>query len=379
MLVAVWLSGGLACTLDTSLKHRCQTSADCLSGRVCVRSVCQAPSNTSPHPNVMFVTSKKYPTRFQPLEAADDKCNAAAEAGGLSGDYRAWLSTAATYARDRLAGARGWVRTDGVPFADTPDDIAAGRIMSPPMFDEFGRRVYLSVEAGQELVATGTNEFGLNDPGQNCHDWANDDATSLTAGTTSGTAGVWTKAAAAPCGVPMRIYCFGVDQTYALVPPSIEGKRAFLSEKTFMQTDRLAAADATCAEDAAAVGLSGTFLALLSTSATPAGARFAGATPATWFRLDGVALNSPGADLFHQDVLLAPLNVTARGDYVSYDAALTGSAMPLSIGELAYDCNDWTFNQAAETGELGVAGNIVRVDLWFDEQLLSCDGPRRVY
>src|SRR5206468_3194505 len=76
-----------------------------------------------PHPNYAFVTSQRVPTRFQPLEVADSRCNDAAAAAGLPGEYRAWLSTAAHYARDRLAGARGWIRTDGAPFADTVDDL----------------------------------------------------------------------------------------------------------------------------------------------------------------------------------------------------------------------------------------------------------------
>ena len=107
----------------------------------------------------MFVTSQKYPPRFQPLENADAKCNDAATAGGLPGEYRAWLSTAAIYARDRLAGARGWVRRDGSPFADTVDDLVAGKIFNPPLLDEFGNEVRSGID---DFVATGTDATGYN-------------------------------------------------------------------------------------------------------------------------------------------------------------------------------------------------------------------------
>src|SRR5436190_591044 len=73
-----------------------------------------------PPPNYMFVTSGTHQPPFGTLAAADNACNAAATAAGLPGTYRAWLSTSSVDAIDRIAGARGWIRPDGVPFADAP-------------------------------------------------------------------------------------------------------------------------------------------------------------------------------------------------------------------------------------------------------------------
>jgi hypothetical protein len=42
------------------------------------------------------------------------------------------------------------------------------------LLDEFGQEV-IPATAG-DAVATGTNPFGLLDPGSNCHDFANDQA-----------------------------------------------------------------------------------------------------------------------------------------------------------------------------------------------------------
>src|SRR5262245_12432676 len=82
--------------------------------------------------NVAFVTTRTLnPSTFGGLAGADAICQATADQAGLPGTYIAWLSTTTTNAVDRLAGSRGWVRTDGVPFADTPADIAAGRIFAP--------------------------------------------------------------------------------------------------------------------------------------------------------------------------------------------------------------------------------------------------------
>src|SRR5215510_6780649 len=74
--------------------------------------------------NLVFVTSQHVIAgQLGSLAAADAVCNESAANAGLPGVYVAWLSTSATNAIDRLAGARGWVRPDGRPFADTSADI----------------------------------------------------------------------------------------------------------------------------------------------------------------------------------------------------------------------------------------------------------------
>jgi hypothetical protein len=70
--------------------------------------------------NFVFVTSSAHaPIELGPdLGAADAICAARATEANLPGTYVAWLSTSTRQARDRLAGARGWVRVDGRPVAD---------------------------------------------------------------------------------------------------------------------------------------------------------------------------------------------------------------------------------------------------------------------
>jgi len=366
------VSTGIGCTLDASLKHRCETSADCLAGRVCVRSVCQDPSSDAPRPNYMFVTSHKFPPRFQPLGVADQKCNDAAADAGLPGDYRAWLSTSAIYARDRLAGARGWVRPDGAPFADTVDDITSGRILTPPLLDEQGHEV-LGTPEMPEKIPTGTNAFGLVNPGINCHDWANDEVSTASGGYTVGTTVLWTDGDGVNCGAPTRIYCFGVDQAFALTPATPSGKRAFLSA-AFTVSGGVAAIDAHCAADAASAGLSGTFLALVATTMQSAASRFDDSPGATWIRLDGVPLNSAGSDLF-DGLLQAPLNLTIDGQYVANEAVVTGAAGPRALASGTNEnCADWLDPFALTT-----VGTPSRVDSWFSGNGMACNYPARVY
>jgi hypothetical protein len=339
-----------------------------------MRNVCQASSGA--HLNYAFVTSQKYAPRFQPLEAADQDCNAAAAEAGLPGEYRAWLSTAASYARERLSGGRGWMRPDGAPFADTIDDIAAGRILTPLLLDEFGQEV-IPATAG-DAVATGTNPFGLLDPGSNCHDFANDQAGNLTAGYTIATRDLWTAATSVPCGIPMRLYCFGVDQNVPLTRPADLGKIAFVSAPDFLPDQGLAAADAVCGQEAEAAGLQGEFLALLAMTAASAASRFADSPPgAVWRRVDGVTLNAPGVDLFGDDLLRAPLNVSSRGEYLGYDTlgiVLTGASSPRAVPDVSQNCENWTTIEVQAH-----AGVAVRVEDWFFGVDGSCNVGSRIY
>src|SRR5262245_55485496 len=79
--------------------------------------------------NVGFVRSGLTDGGIGGLAQADAICAQRAIEGSLPGTYVAYLSTTTVNAIDRLAGARGWVRPDGQPFADTTADIAAGIVL----------------------------------------------------------------------------------------------------------------------------------------------------------------------------------------------------------------------------------------------------------
>ena len=71
--------------------------------------------------NLMFVSSQFYNGgSFQGVAGADAACQDAANAVGLPGLYKAWLSTddvsAVVHLRSCTPGVMGWVRTDGMPF-----------------------------------------------------------------------------------------------------------------------------------------------------------------------------------------------------------------------------------------------------------------------
>jgi len=88
--------------------------------------------------NKAFVTSATFTGKLGGQKGADAKCARAAKAVGLSGTFKAWLSTSKRNAKGKLGTARGFVRVDGQPFADQVSDIVAGRIFNPLDIDENG-------------------------------------------------------------------------------------------------------------------------------------------------------------------------------------------------------------------------------------------------
>jgi hypothetical protein len=126
-------------------------------------------------PNIVFVTSVAYDGNLGGLAGADQKCQALAEAAGLPANtYRAWLSTPSVNAVSRLGAARGWVRVDGKPFADTKADIQAGRLFHPIRVDESGN--YDDTPWGSN-VWTGTGSDGaLVWSGYTCNGWTDSSA-----------------------------------------------------------------------------------------------------------------------------------------------------------------------------------------------------------
>src|SRR5690606_14074885 len=157
--------------------------------------------------NIVFVTSTQHVAQdLGGLEGADRICADRAAAAGLPGTYVAWLSTRTVDARDRLAGARGWVRPDGRPFADTVEDLVAGRIFYAPSVTEMGEE--LEEVAG---VFTATSAEGTLE-GNTCQDFTGAEGGGLYGGYAQATTRMFTRAIAfAQCTSDAHLYCFGID------------------------------------------------------------------------------------------------------------------------------------------------------------------------
>jgi hypothetical protein len=329
--------------------------------------------------NYMFITSATYPmpSASAPFEDADRYCNLEATAAGLPGKYAAWLSTSAMNARDRIAGARGWMRPDRAPFADTVDDIVQGRIILPPQVNSFGEMVSWS-----DGAATGTLGTGVVDPANSCHDWtdARSAMVKVSLGAAHATDATWTMTSALFtsiynfCGYETQYYCFGVDHVTPLPLPADQGRLAFVTQSTFAPSSGLAAADALCDSEAKAAGLPGSFAALLPTSKLSAADRFASSSTATWVRLDAVALNDRDAVLFDAFQLRTPLNVSSKKQLVPSSFVVTGTRGAWDVPGPEQTCQDWT--SASGTVAVGYTGD---TEHWWFASGRNCSEANPIY
>ena len=97
--------------------------------------------------NLVFVTSATFASDLGGTSAYDVSCNDAASAAGINDSdangtrFVAWLSDASSTAATRIGAARGFVRLDGKPVADTMASLLTGGILNPIRIDENGTEV----------------------------------------------------------------------------------------------------------------------------------------------------------------------------------------------------------------------------------------------
>ena len=322
-----------------------------------------------PPPNIAFVTSTSHTGDVNGLLGADRLCQARADAAGLPGTYRAWLSTDATSAISRLAGASGWVRPDDRPVANTPAELAAGRMFHPIRLDENGRDV------GDVDVMTGTNANGTMSTASDCGDYNLADTQSVTHGRADGVSSPFSIFGSGACSTARRMYCFGIDHAATVAPtPPTSFRRAFITSASWTPGGGLASADALCTSEATAAGLPGTYRALLPTSSASAASRFNAATgTAPWARVDGVLLATTAATLFSSARWATAMTVQAGGQYMtSGNTAVWGGAASLSVaGTSASTCGGtWVATTASATA--GRNGLSTLTDLFGFDASASC-------
>lgn len=302
-------------------------------------------------PNLVFVTSTLHTGDFGGVAGADAICAARATAAGLSGTYRAWISGGGTAALARLQGARGWVRVDGAPVIDRPEDFAQGRLLNPIRIDELGNDV-----AGTNTlqVFTGSNADGTEST-STCNNW------STASGSVLGAFGMAdyggdpaVNRGSVNCSASHRLYCFGTDRNATIAPVQPNGRLAFVTTASWKPGGGIASADALCQSEAAASQLPGTYKALLATTTTSLVSRF-DVTGAPWHRVDGVRLSETAERFFSRPFLDSFLNLTADGaTYYGLINIWTGSNSMTVPGAGVNDtCADWV--STGNNGRVGTA------------------------
>jgi hypothetical protein len=313
--------------------------------------------------NVVFVTSATTTGDLGGRQGADALCNRLAAAGSQPGQYFAWLSTSTDSAVDRMRGARGWIRPDGLPVVDTLDDFT-GDMFHPIRIDEARRDV------GTLSVLTASTGAGRLGPpgGVPCADFTSGlpGGTVVDGGNTNAIGFRFSSFNQAACSVPRPIYCFGVDREVAIRPRADDGRVAFVS-RGFLPAGGRAGADQFCRSEAGQLGLSGSFKALLATSTASPASQF-DLTGPPWIGLDGVRIASTARAFFEAAQWdTAPKPDGAQGN----GGVRVGGTTLTQAGTLQNTCNDWT--STAGSADVGSVGMVNVRDFFHFFGASACD------
>ena len=151
---------------------------------------------------VVFVTNTGQSADFGGIEGADALCVSQAAAAGLSGEFRAWLSTADSSVADRLTqSAVPYVLVDGTRIADDWADLTDGSLQAVIDLDATG----MSHRAD---VWTGTLPSGLAYTEADCDGFTNGGMGSALCGTTQSINSSWTANQVPTCDTRLRLFCF---------------------------------------------------------------------------------------------------------------------------------------------------------------------------
>jgi hypothetical protein len=142
------------------------------------------------------------------LTGADAKCQARATAASLDGTYKAWLSSAAVNASDRLSHSTGpYVLTNGTKVADDwADLIDSDDLYAAINVDEFGgsRSTYVWTATNPDGTYAGNPSIkdcgGWSSTGSGQAAWVGDSGSPGSSWTNSGSS--------APCTAFNALYCF---------------------------------------------------------------------------------------------------------------------------------------------------------------------------
>jgi hypothetical protein len=306
-----------------------------------------------PAPNVIFVTSASYTGDLGGLSGADADCAAAAQLAGLTGTFISYLSTSTTDASSRIASARGWVRTDGMPVADTAADLAAGSIWYPISLDENGNAVSPTTPGSTPNAATGSTSQGAYYSGQTCSDWTTSTGIYGSGVPWAGFSGFQQFFSGESCDLSFHLYCLQVSQNVQVSVNKVAGRYAFVQPWS-PSSAGISAADSACQSAATSACLPGSYLSLLATTSASAASRFS-TTGSAWVRPDGVPVFSTAANLDTMTVI-APIVLTAGGSYYGNYALWNGATSPTAVGTAATTCSNWTSNDGSLTASSAITG-----------------------
>lgn len=312
----------------------------------------------TPTPNRVFVTSTLHDGALQGVAGADAICATRATAAGLTGTFIAYLSDATLDAPSRLSTSRGWVRTDGAPFADAPTAFSTGDLVFPARLDEYGN------DLGDPLVYSGT-DYGVKTL-ETCANWTSADVVDTGSVNEGKFAFDMPRTWGLTCSNQARLLCVETGRVIPVMTRPDTGYRAFTSAGGWVPGGGRASADAHCAAEATVAGLPGTYLAAVATTTESIASRFP--VDAVYRRIDGVRLLR-ASGLWTADWFDVPPELDQFGDIVSNDL-WTGTDRFDAVAQPGDNCDDWTSSSDTLGGHMHWTTNSDLRAAWKED---SCD------
>lgn len=190
--------GGYLCAGDTpNCPTTCTHDTECAVANVCIAGQCV-------EGNRVFSTSTTHPGNIGGLAAADQICQGLANAAGLKGTYKAWLSDSQNSPVTRFSHPTiPYYLTNGVLIANSWSDLIDGTLIAPIGVNEQG------IPVASNIPRTGTLFTGLPSM-TTCLNWTSSSASVYgMAGFSEAIDHGWTENQPNPCNVMHRLYCFG--------------------------------------------------------------------------------------------------------------------------------------------------------------------------
>jgi hypothetical protein len=149
----------------------------------------------------VFVTSAPTNGNLGGLAGADATCAAAATARGLTGTFKAWLSTTTVSAASRMtAPAFAYVLLDETVVAATPTALISGTLAAPINLTDRGTAAVGSVWTNSDVTGASL--------AADCNVWADGTAGSTgVQGSTASITATWTSNGTANCNLLKALYC----------------------------------------------------------------------------------------------------------------------------------------------------------------------------
>jgi len=316
----------------------------------------------------MFVSNEWVGSDFGGLNRADEQCALSASELGLEGTYVAWFASESQSIQMRLRDAEGWVNLDGLPVAQTVEQLLTGELWYAPT------TYHLLVRTNVDSTGKPKKYEPLGS--YDCAGWTSVSKNlSASSRFMSSTQSLAHELSTYSCEATLPFLCLGIDHKASPQVEESRGRHVFVSERQVTGDLGVEAFDDVCQQEAQDAGLRGHFIALVTTGGDDVGARL-DVRGATWVRPDGRLVYKYACDARDRSTSLVPINLSAKGQpFVAEEYRGIKVWSGAGWGNGILNCEDW--HSPTAMGRYGDATQ--NSDSAFYDSTQSCSERAHLY